>query len=158
MPCLVARCLFTESSACFALPSFKPMPAMTQMPCDSMKILPSSHSFEPIWLAEVVVGAQEPFAVPAVLVDDLLHLGRFGQVAFGLGVQSALLGDGRQFLGRRSTNRPAMKTDSATLPSLLVVVWNDWPGVSEKQFRFRQSFQSARPMSGRPCGPRRSSV
>ena len=46
-----------------------------------------------------------------------------------------------------------MKTDSATLPSLLVVVWKDWPGVSEKQFRFRQSFQSARPISGRPCGP-----
>ena len=57
-----------------------------------------------------------------------------------------------------STNKPAMNTDSATLPSLFVVVWNDWPGVSEKQFRFRQSFQSARPMSGRPCGPRRSSV
>ena len=29
-----------------------------------------------------------------------------------------------------------MKTDSATLPSLLVVVWKDWPGVEEKQFRF----------------------
>ena len=51
-----------------------------------------------------------------------------------------------------------MKTDSATLPSLFVVVWNDWPGVSEKQFRLRQSFQSARPISGRPCGPSLSSV
>jgi hypothetical protein len=32
----------------------------------------------------------------------------------------------------------------------LVVVWKDCPGESEKQFRLRQSFQSARPMSGRP--------
>ena len=57
-----------------------------------------------------------------------------------------------------STNRPAMNTDSATLPSLFVVVWKDWPGVSEKQFRLRQSFQSARPINGNPCGPSRSSV
>ena len=27
-------------------------------------------------------------------------------------------------------------------------------GVLEKQLRLRQSFQSARPISGRPCGPR----
>ena len=32
------------------------------------------------------------------------------------------------------------------------------PGSVEKVFRFRQSFQSARPMSGRPWGPRRASV
>ena len=32
-----------------------------------------------------------------------------------------------------STNSPAMKTDSATLPSLLAVVWNDSPGSSEKR-------------------------
>ena len=47
-----------------------------------------------------------------------------------------------------------MKTDSAVRPVRLPVVWNDSPGLSEKQFRFRQSFQSARPMSGRPWGPR----
>ena len=29
-------------------------------------------------------------------------------------------------------------------------VWNDSPGSVEKQFRFRQSFQSARPINGRP--------
>ena len=51
-----------------------------------------------------------------------------------------------------------MNTDSATPPSRWAVVWNDSPGVSEKQFRFRQSFQSARPISGSPCGPSRSSV
>ena len=51
-----------------------------------------------------------------------------------------------------------MKTDSATPPSRFWVVWNDSPGVSEKQLRLRQSFQSARPISGSPCGPRRSSV
>ena len=52
------------------------------------------------------------------------------------------------------TNMPAMNTDSAVRPTRLPVVWNDSSGVSEKQFRFRQSFQSARPISGRPCGPR----
>ena len=51
-----------------------------------------------------------------------------------------------------------MKFDSATLPSLLVIVWKDWPGSAEKVFRLRQSFQSALPINGRPCGPRRSSV
>ena len=51
-----------------------------------------------------------------------------------------------------------MNTDSAVRPCLLPVVWNDSSGVSEKQLRFRQSFQSARPMSGSPCGPRLSST
>ena len=57
-----------------------------------------------------------------------------------------------------SKNSPPMKTLSAILPSLLVVVWKDWPGASEKQFKLRQSFQSARPIRGRPCGPSLSSV
>ena len=48
---------------------------------------------------------------------------------------------------------PPMKTDSATGPSLGPEVWKDSPECSEKQFRFRQSFQSARPIRGRPCGP-----
>ena len=51
---------------------------------------------------------------------------------------------------------PAMNTDSATPLSKLAVVWKDSPGVLEKQLRFRQSFQSARPISGSPCGPRLS--
>lgn len=51
-----------------------------------------------------------------------------------------------------------MNTDSALPPSLFSVVWNDSPGSVEKQLRLRQSFQSARPMSGRPCGPRLAST
>ena len=46
-----------------------------------------------------------------------------------------------------------MNTLSATGPSLGPVVWKLSPGSLLKQFRFRQSFQSARPISGRPCGP-----
>ena len=46
-----------------------------------------------------------------------------------------------------------MNTDSATPVSLFSTVWKLSPGVSEKQLRFRQSFQSARPMSGMPWGP-----
>src|ERR1017187_7810186 len=45
-------------------------------------------------------------------------------------------------------------TDSALEPAMSPVTWNDSFGSVEKQFRFRQSFQSACPMSGRPCGPR----
>ena len=45
---------------------------------------------------------------------------------------------------------PAMNTDSATGPSEGPNVWNDSPGCSEKQLRFKQSFQSARPIRGRP--------
>ena len=42
-------------------------------------------------------------------------------------------------------------SDSALLPSfLLPVVWNDSFGSMEKQLRLRQSFQSARPISGSP--------
>ena len=52
-----------------------------------------------------------------------------------------------------STKRPAMNTDSATPPGRLGAVWKDSPGRSEKTLRLRQSFQSARPMSGSPCGP-----
>jgi hypothetical protein len=51
-----------------------------------------------------------------------------------------------------------MNTDSAVPPATFSVVWNDCPGSAEKQLRFRQSFQSARPMSGSRCGPSRSDV
>ena len=51
-----------------------------------------------------------------------------------------------------------MNTDSATPPGRLGAVWNDSPGRSENTLRLRQSFQSARPISGSPCGPSRSRV
>jgi hypothetical protein len=52
------------------------------------------------------------------------------------------------------TKSPPMKTDSATPPSLFSVVWNDSPGVSEKQLRLRQSRQAVRPdaVQGVPDG------
>ena len=49
-------------------------------------------------------------------------------------------------------------TDSAFEPAMSPVTWNDSFGSLEKQFRLRQSFQSAWPMSGRPWGPRFLSV
>ena len=56
------------------------------------------------------------------------------------------------------TNIPAIKTLSATGPSLAPVIWKLSPGCAEKQFRLRQSFQSALPISGRPWGPRCDAV
>ena len=56
------------------------------------------------------------------------------------------------------TNMPAMNTLSALPLSKLEQVWKLSPGVRLKQLRLRQSFQSARPMSGSPCGPRWVSV
>ena len=51
------------------------------------------------------------------------------------------------------TNKPAMNTDSAFPLSKFEQVWKLSPGVEEKQFRLRQSFQSALPIRGRPWGP-----
>ena len=49
-------------------------------------------------LAEVVVGAHEPLAVPAVLVNDLFHFGGLGQATFGFLALPAFLRDGGEFL------------------------------------------------------------
>ena len=62
------------------------------------------------------------------------------------------------YSGPIAANIAAMNTDSAEPPAWFSVVWNDSPGSLEKQLRFRQSFQSARPMSGKPCGPRLARV
>jgi hypothetical protein len=56
-----------------------PMPARMQKPCGSMKIFPSAHSLGPDLFAEIVVSAQEPFAVPAVRAHRLFHARAFGQ-------------------------------------------------------------------------------
>ncbi len=108
-------------------------------------------------VAKVVVGAQEPRAVPAVRNRPPP---RICSTAGTIHASSSALQRRAMAIisSAASTNSPAMNTDSATLPSRLVVVWNDSPGCSEKLFRFRQSFQSARPISGRPCGPSRSRV
>ena len=50
MPCLVSSRSLTESSAFFAWPLSTPMPAITQKPCGSMKIWPSSLSLLPTFL------------------------------------------------------------------------------------------------------------
>ena len=42
--------------------------------------------------AEIVVGADEPFAVPAVLMNDLLHLRGFGQITRGFRSWTAAFG------------------------------------------------------------------
>jgi len=57
-------------------------------------------------MAEIVIGAQEPFAVPAVLLDDLFHTPCFGQEAANVVLGAAPLGDGRQFLRRRHEQAP----------------------------------------------------
>ena len=51
-------------------------------------------------------------------------------------------------------NRPAIITLSALLSFTSPAHWKLSFGSVEKQFRFRQSFQSAWPISGNPCGPR----
>jgi hypothetical protein len=44
--------------------------------------------------AKVVISAQEPLAVPAMLENDGFHFGGFSQIGCGFGVESAVLGDG----------------------------------------------------------------
>ena len=102
-------------------------------------------------LAESIVGTAEPCAVPTGGQGGLLH---------GINVLAGAAASSVRFRWSHSwayswpylTNIPAMKTLSATGPSLGPVIWKLSPGCSEKQFRFRQSFQSARPISGRPWG------
>jgi hypothetical protein len=76
--------------------------------------------------AEVIIGAHEPLAVPAGGADGLVHLpGNIGveRRVVGLADLRASADSSRA----DSTISAPMNTDSATLPSLLVVVWNDWP-------------------------------
>ena len=147
----------TLSSARVAMPFSTPIPAMH---ADALRLdedlallvlAGADH------VAEVVVGAAEPVAVPAVLDDGGGHLVRRGPVARVRRPGRAARPAPASSRAARM-NSPAMNTDSALPPARLAVVWNDSPGVSEKQLRFRQSFQSARPISGSACGPSRSSV
>ena len=64
-----------------------------------------------------------------------------GQMVAQLGVFVAVLNE-------HARNEHALRHRTSLGP----VIWKLSPGCSEKQFRFRQSFQSARPMSGRPWG------
>ncbi len=48
-------------------------------------------------IAEIVISADEPLAVPTVLMDGLVHLLRFGEIAFRLIFMTAVLGNRRQF-------------------------------------------------------------
>ena len=99
-------------------------------------------------IAVEVVGAQIPLAIPTMLLHGINH-----------GINAALSTLGFlvffDFVAKFhirlpvKTNKPAIIRLSAFDPSLLFsVVWKLSLGSHEKQFKFRQSFQSARPMSG----------
>ena len=121
-----------------------------------MKIWPSSFACRADRLAEVVVCAQEPGAIPSVLVDrgrpsargladtrapPRASPQRSAMAASSFGRQHEQPGD-EDRLGHaaRRGSRSSGTTRRAS---------------SEKQLRLRQSFQSARPISGSPCGPSR---
>ena len=153
MPYLVSRCFLTESRAFSASPSLTPIPAITQKPCGSMKICPSLHSLEPTFLdsasyARTNHSPSHPASRTAWYISS---------TAFSA-LSAAVVSPIWRLIWANSlpyfTNIPAIKTDSATGPSEGPVVWNGSPGSVEKQFKFRQSFQSARPMRGSLCGPR----
>ena len=93
MPWLVARRSRTLSSAWSPCRCRRPMPPITHMPCGSTKIWPSSLLARADDVAEVVVRAPEPGAVPAVLDDHAGHLLRLGPVTCGVVGQAAQLGD-----------------------------------------------------------------
>ena len=79
--------------------------------------------------AKIIIGAPEPRAIPAVLPDGRFHRrGISGDSVHACVRYRQMLWPDPAISCAASTNNPAMKTDSATLPSLLVVVWKDWPG------------------------------
>ena len=61
----------------------------------------------------------------------------------------------RAYSRAASTKSAAIITDSARPALRIGAVWKDSSGSVECAFRLRQSFQSARPISGSPCAPRR---
>ncbi len=156
-PCGVASRSATLVSARAASPSSRPTPASTHMPCGSTKICPSSFSPEPIGLPWKSYARRNhsPSQPCSMIVPVIFSAAARYSAAFSPSPRrSATLASSLA----ASTNCPAMKTDSACPPVTFSVVWNGSPGVSEKQLRFRQSFQSARPISGSPCGPSRPRV
>jgi len=68
--------------------------------------------------AEVVVGAEEPFAVPAVLVDDSKLLLGFADVFFRLSFKAAVLGDG----GKLATGVDKKGSDKDRLGDLAILI------------------------------------
>jgi len=97
MPCWVARCLCVDSIALAALPSFEPNSGQHAEAVGLDEYSCPLALLGADFCAEVVVGAQEPLAIPAVLENDRLHLGHFGQIGSGLRVQPAAAGNRRQF-------------------------------------------------------------
>ncbi len=62
-----------------------------------MKILPFRTFVGADLLTEIVIGADEPLAIPTVLMDGLVHLLRFRAIAFRFVLMTAMLGNRRQF-------------------------------------------------------------
>ena len=122
----------------------------------------------PDLLAVGVVGAQEPFAVPAGGLDSLDHLRLFAADKGGLVLvpgQLAQLGVVVRHADEHAGDKDALGDAGVVvgdgleaLAGLLGEAVQVQAVVPVKQFRFRQSFQSARPISGRPWGPRWSTM
>ncbi len=143
--------VFHALQSFFCLPSSTPISAMTHMPCGSMKILPSSHSLAPLF-RQMHRKHAGTTAVPTCSQYCMFHL--FNLFAYGSFFVVACAGKNfcilfavfdkhtgdEHGLGYRTLGRSCRLEAFARL--------------CEKQFRFRQSFQSARPISGSPCGPR----
>ena len=145
------------SSACAATPIVQPQPGHD---ADALR-LDENLAFGAVlradFCAKMIVGAQEPLPVPTCGPGGGAFLAR--RHGKRCASSSRPRCSAMAIISwAASTNNPAIKTDSATLPSLLVVVWKDCPGSSEKVFRFRQSFQSARPISGSHAARAESSV
>src|SRR5215472_4447858 len=73
MPCSVARCWRTDASAFLASQRTKALGLDENLPFLALFL---SHL-----AAEVIVGAQKPFSVPAVLADRFFHPGDLSEIA-----------------------------------------------------------------------------
>ena len=153
IPYLVSRIFSTESIAFCASPSLTPIPAITQKPCGSMYICPSSHSCEPTLRLSASYARRNHSPSQPASRTALYMSSTWERTAFSSSVRPAMWHMSAYSLPY-FTYIPAINTDSATGPSDGPVVWKDSPGAEEKQFKLRQSFQSALPISGSLCGPR----
>ena len=130
------------------------MPAIAQSACGSRKIWPSALRAAADRFPGVIVGAQEPLAVPALRLDGRRH--RVGGGAMPRCRRlSPSARESAAYSRAASTKSAAIITDSARPALRIGAVWKDSSGSVECALRLRQSFQSARPISGSPCAPRR---
>ena len=133
------------------------MPAIAQSACGSRKIRPSPLPRLPMaWPAWSYARRNQSPSQPCV--STAAAIASAAARYFAAVASSCSAAASAAYSRAASTNSAAIITDSARPLVRIGAVWKDSSGSVECALRLRQSFQSARPISGSPCAPSRASV